>query len=871
MGGAYEWLDAAVSSGATVVTASRRLARELQGAFEQQQQLDGRLSWPTPQVVFWGDWLAINLDNAEQKNLRRLIDPASSAVLWERCLDHTSRQDLLSISGVLRHARQAWQRVHDWRIPLQAVAEAATSKDELWFARAARAYGDLLSADGWIDQAQLAAYSTDVLDPVRLAPGGRVVHAGFDRLTPVQGLFFERLVERGIVVAAAPRKKRAGQRHHRSYKDSDAQWRAAGNWARQIMQQNPAARIAVLVPDLEADAGAIARKVREGFAPGWQLGDAGYRAAVNVSYGQRLVDFPAVVAAEKALRFAAGGLRSADVSLLLRTRFLADDDRAGRSRLELQLRSLPDRLWQPDTLFEALSAEGDRTSAETWRERMQMLVVEHARRDERLSPAAWAQRIDALLAGIGWPGKRQPDSEEFQLINRWRQLLNELARLGAVEAQVTLQDAVGHLFRMASETLYQPEAGAGGLGVAGLLEAAGMEFDHLWVGGLDSSRWPPAGRPLALLSRKLQREAGMPDATPADTLGFASRTLEGLCASSSEVQLTWARNDGDTELQPSPLLKLSAETEVRADHGDPGRYAGDLPGSTKLTLLHPDTAPPVAAGEKIRGGAYTVQCMREEPFSAFIRGRLAAAPLEPFQAGLTPRLRGISLHDALYRLLKEKPTSAQMRDWDDDLRRDLTERAAWMALADTGKHADEVLRRILALEKLRLQQLLRNFLIAECERDDFSIEALEQRLLLQRGAVQLGLRIDRIDRLADGSIMIADYKSGTAKAFMNIRKGAPANVQLVVYASAMDAEIGGLVLINIDSREISYRGEGGSISFGRIGADDWPGVLQSWCAEVDALLLRFASGETGVNSAQSSDDARPLALLSRIEELRREG
>ncbi|MEQ8206080.1 MAG: hypothetical protein RIA65_07890, partial [Woeseia sp.] len=91
-----------------------------------------------------------------------------------------------------------------------------------------------------------------------------------------------------------------------------------------------------------------------------------------------------------------------------------------------------------------------------------------------------------------------------------------------------------------------------------------------------------------------------------------------------------------------------------------------------------------------------------------------------------------------------------------------------------------------------------------------------------------------------------------------------------VYARTLDAEIGGLALINLDSREISYQGEGAGVPFGKIKAEDWPQALASWCADVDALLVRFASGETGVNGNQSADDGRQLALLSRIEELRRE-
>ncbi|MEQ8205213.1 MAG: hypothetical protein RIA65_03485, partial [Woeseia sp.] len=706
MANSYTWLADAISANATVITASRRLARELQTAFEKEQRLAGRRSWPSPHIVSVSDWLATALEGAEQQGLKRLIDPAASGLLWEQCLGQTSRQDLLSIAGVLRHSRQAWQRMHDWRLSLETVTAAAGSRDEHWFVRAASAYRELLNAGGWIDQAQLTEYCANALSVSQLAPCKQVHWAGFDRLTPAQSYLFEQLATAGVDIVEVPVTAKPAIRTYRSYLNEDAQWRAAGLWARELLQREPQARVAVIAPDLDQDAAAIARKVREGFASGWQLGGAGYRSAVNVSYGQRLSSFPAVVAAEKALRFAAEGVRSTDISLLLRSPFLGHEDLPGRCRLEIHLRTLVDRLWTPEVLLDALADTGQPADGALWRERMRLLVELAEQQDEQLPPSTWASRIDVLLTGIGWPGIQQADSEEFQLVNRWRQLLNEFARLGSVRAQVTFREAVSYLFQMAGDALYQPEAPAGGLSLIGLLESAGLEFDHVWVGSMDASRWPPAGQPLALLNRQLQRATGMPDATPADTLAFAERTLERLSKSTGELLYSWSRSDGDTELLPSPLLSLDADSAVEVDIDDPGWFASKLPGLADLNSLHPDSAPPVLPGEKIRGGAYTVQRMQEEPFSAFVAGRLAAGALEPYQAGLTPRLRGIALHDALHRLLVDKPSRSQLQSWNVAQREERCERAAWMALADIGKQADDILRLILQFEKGRLQQLL---------------------------------------------------------------------------------------------------------------------------------------------------------------------
>ena len=46
------------------------------------------------------------------------------------------------------------------------------------------------------------------------------------------------------------------------------------------------------------------------------------------------------------------------------------------------------------------------------------------------------------------------------------------------------------LGRMAAETLFQPETPEVPVQVLGLIEAAGMTFDHLWVMGLSDEAWP---------------------------------------------------------------------------------------------------------------------------------------------------------------------------------------------------------------------------------------------------------------------------------------------------------------------------------------------------------------------------------------------
>src|SRR5690606_10446875 len=69
----------------------------------------------------------------------------------------------------------------------------------------------------------------------------------------------------------------------------------------------------------------------------------------------------------------------------------------------------------------------------------------------------------------------------------------------------------------------------------------------------------------------------------------------------------------------------------------------------------------------------------------------------------------------------------------------------------------ETLRR---LESLRARDVLQAWLGAELQRRPFHVQDLEREANWRHGALELNVRLDRIDRLDDGSLVVIDYKTG---------------------------------------------------------------------------------------------------------------
>ncbi|NOX70056.1 MAG: hypothetical protein GXP15_12765 [Gammaproteobacteria bacterium] len=863
----YTWLADAVEADATIITSSRRLARELRAEHDRQQLAAGRLAWSTPRIQSCQDWLSTLLQLSAGNNLPRLIDPYPSKIFWERSVARYLGDALTPPHNILRQARAAWQRIVEWRVPVSELARQARSRDELAFAKAARSYKDALLERHWIDAEQVAATVIAALPTGELPLPQHIVYAGFDRTTPVIEALFAALRDVGCKVAAATRGVPAAALSCSSYANAEAEMRAAGAWARVKLAQNPAARVAIVATDLETESARFARLIREGLAPGWQSGGQPYDRSVNVSYGRRLSAYPAIHVALLCLRWTQRGLVSRDVSILLRSPFLGTGGTDGRSKLELRLRSLPDRKWTAAALADALAEYADSTDALGWLDGVRGIASLQTLAGENDTPANWAARLDEILTNLGWPGEAVLNSSDFQLLNRWRNLLNEFAALDVLVAEMTFSDTVHYVESLARDIVYQPDTGPGLVSLLGSLEAAGMEFDHLWVAGTDASRWPASGQPMALVSRNLQRAHAMPDASPEDSLEYSRRVLTRLVASAPAVHLSWACTEQDSAQLPSPLLEeLSAQPS--ADHNDPCWYAATLLDRAGAHTISDDPVPAVDGVERVAGGAYTVHRQTVEPFAAFAFGRLGLQELRRFEEGLSASLRGSLLHETLYQLMRQKPSRIDIAAWSEqDIARRI-DAAITAGFSESLRHADAILRRLFALERVRLHAVISQFLAMEKTRPEFSIEHVEERIEFEFAGVQLSLRADRIDRLSDGALLIIDYKTGLVKHLLG-RDGNPVDLQVVVYAAALEEEVGALALFNIGSRAILYKGVGGSVAWNDIVQSDWHDMLRNWKQLVYSAMEQIGAGDVRLNLRLSTEQSRLLNVLSRAEEHKR--
>ncbi len=112
-------------------------------------------------------------------------------------------------------------------------------------------------------------------------------------------------------------------------------------------------------------------------------------------------------------------------------------------------------------------------------------------------------------------------------------------------------------------------------------------------------------------------------------------------------------------------------------------------------------------------------------------------------------------------------------------------------------------KRYLELEETRLIDLVTEWLRYEAARVPFTVVETEQKGTVAIAGLSLDLRLDRIDRLNDGSLLVIDYKTGdVSPKLWDLPR--PDDVQLPLYAGFAlppNEELGGLVFAKLRAGE----------------------------------------------------------------------
>lgn len=876
----------AMERGETLVTATRRLARAWRQVYAEHRQAAGLGCWDTPAVLPWDAWLR---DLWEEVRFTgdgfdgTLLSPDQSAAVWRRVIAD-SDIELVDVAAAAQSVEEAWRLLHAWELD-PAVLGGQWGQDVAAFAHWARAFEGECRRRDWLDPARLPDRLADRFASGALVPPMAVTLAGFDELTPQQERLLTAAAAAGTRIEHLPLPVCDGERRRVTCHDDEDELARAASWARARLEDDPRARIAVIVPALAARRTALQRVFDDVLQPRALPVDAPVpQRAYNISLGRPLDEYPLVRAALRILALLAGRIDTLELGALLRSPFVTGGEReaSGRATLDARLRRRGESSVRLVDILQAMGSGRASDDAEAaalapdFEAALQRLFVRQREVDGRRTPAAWAALFSRTLGTLGWPGERGLDSAEYQQLRAWEELLNRFASLDAVAGAMERDEAMNHLRHLAADTVFQPRTPARRLQVMGPLETLGQRFDHLWVVGLDDDVWPPAPHPNPWLPAGLQREHGLPHAGAAREREYVQRLTAQLLGAAPDVIVSHGRWEGDRERAPSPLIETLPELPPEEVANADIHLLRDVVATDDALERIEDLTGPALADAHAPGGAGALGAQSACPMQAFGRYRLQAQALERPHLGVDARERGQLLHRALERFFASHDSAAVLAALDAEEIEAAARECAATAVAGLARRRPHTFgERFRVIETDAVTALLIEWLAVEAQRPAFRVQEREWATELTLADKTFRVKLDRVDELADGSRLVIDYKTGKLGAG-DWDGERPRQPQLPLYALTQPADgLAGIAFASIRpgaARFVACIADNAELpGVAAEPTEDWRRRLEHWRGVLENLAAAFAAGEAIPDPRDYKVcDTCDLHGLCRIAEIRAE-
>lgn len=853
----YQTLLESLESNTVVLTANRRLSALLQQQFNERQK---QKTWQTPKILPLKTWL-VNQWHCQINSHTIVCDDNQASLLWRKIIqDDAEAARLLQVNQTTKWIKQAWETLTLWQIEQNELSQYSTDETQK-FMEWAKKFEQLKHSKNRVCWVELPALLKVEQGNIELPKN--LVLVGFAELPPALRTFFTAIEHRTQVKYFTPVCQNQSQQRI-ALKNSEHEIKMMAQWAQQQLIEGKQ-KVICVVPDLNKLRSTIIRIFEETLTPAGKLpylnsADLPY----NISAGENFHQIPLIETALNALSLTSAPLVPEKIRALLLSPYINSNptERCVAALAEQRLSSLAQ--FNAKTIHYILSdltttLYPNATLANRWQA---FSEIKHDH--EKKSFQYWSQHIRIALQAIGWPGQRPLNSREYQIIERWQQLLQEFSQLDSLIDPANQQEAFKLLNYLCQKIIFQPKVEEKPLQILGLLESVGIPCDALWMMGLDDESWPAKSSPNPFLPIALQRHHQIPHSSAKRELQYAQQLQKTLLNGAKTVVFSYSEQEGDKSLQPSPLIKSIEKANLSLNLEQNWK-------SAQQEILIDTNAPAVNDSETIHGGSHLLKLQASCPFQAFATIRLGAKKPENASIGLSALERGIICHQALDILWKK-----------------LKSQQALLALSEEGENAlifDSVEKscqlntqfdnHFTAAEKKYLKKTLKKWLQIEKQRPPFTVLEHETKHAIQINQLALKIQIDRIDELETGEHLIIDYKTGINNKPKKWLEEPLTEPQLPLYSLFGSQKSIAIAYAQINLSNLIFAGISGNDDvFSNIKKlpkeHTWESLNAQWRKNLEKTSDSFMAGNASIDPFEDACDYCELQSLCRIQQVNHE-
>jgi probable DNA repair protein len=768
-----------------LITVNRRLAR----TFKLTRQ---------ERVLSWDDFLLelFELNRANTQSGQWRLTPLQEKMIWAKAMEDFPTLGFAR-EQTIDSARDAYTLAKAYQ--LKPTALVGYKEDSDLFAKAYERFESAckdihaFAASGLIEQL--------LLNPSIMLPYEHMRFYGFDEWTPAQQSLIAQWEALGVTIERMQQLSKQGKAYKVIAADANDEMYRAALYAKSVHERGET--MAIVVPQLQEQWGFVEHQLAEVFNPGFYFpGNADHAIAYNISSGASLDKQPIIYALLETFNTLDKETSIQTWSNLLHSPFLRGGctEAALRAAFDMKLRdhqllTLPLETVRAHYAIPPVFA--------TQCEQVNVFRQSLSSRSMR----EWMIWLKSWMDLWGWSQERTLNSAEYQCVDTLHEVIPALYALDALESSYSLRAFIDALYALLKSTLFQTETQDKPIQVLGLLEAAGLSFDHVWVIGLTADNNPAKAMPHPFIPTQLQVSHDMPHSTPERELRVAKRLLERLITGADHVILSYAAQDekGEPQLE-SPLI---ATFPVEAFTALTPERMPIMIAQAKDLHAYEDWVGLPLIDKHLKGGSAVLRDQAACPHAGYLKHRLLARSPKPPVIGLSLSQQGTVIHRVLERIWQALQSRANLMKLDDEsLTNEVTQHIQdvldeWTpSLSSFNK----------SIELKRILESVNAWLMFEKLRDDFTVQSLEKKVDITLGELKLTLSMDRVDQVDGNHLYLMDYKTGEAsvKDWEPPRMNEP---QLPLYAAMMDPPPVGMAFARLKKNSIGLEGVGGDESW----------------------------------------------------------
>ena len=670
---------------------------------------------------------------------------------------------------------------------------------------------------------------------------GNYFRYGFNESTPEQNKLFEALNCKPLFAEHLESTSR-----NFAFVEQESELIAIAKWAKRTSNQYPEKQIGIVVPNLNE----LQHKVKSIFDLEFSSNLVEiHKKPYNISLGISLSDYPLIKHLISILRlssqFQNGFVDTETLTKVVTSPYIkgAMIELNNRALLTNKIRQLSATRIKTNKILSL--CDGCPSLKEIF------IKLNDANLTKKITLELSLDSMNSFLLIWGFTSDRNLSSSEYQIYEKYQVESLVLNKLSDFHQLTTLDDALKILIEHMNAVIFQPQSGSANIYILGSLEAEGLFFDFAWVCSMTSSFLPGKIKMPLFIPPKTSVEYCLPGTSFELITKESEITLNNLQNLSKNLTFSYSTYSDSREQIATPYLLFEDPQQIEDPQVTP----------REMELIEDFIAPKIKNLE-IKKGVKTLQDQMGCEFKGFIN-RLNFQEINDSVIGISKLEQGNIIHNILERFFNEVSSSSELKELSETRLDELIETHSENALQEIPQSNFRI------NEKVRVKKVIKQYIDLEKNREFFEVVGTESEAQVDIAGLKFSTRIDRMDRLKDGSKLIIDYKTGKNIGISKLINQPLEQAQLPIYA--ISNEVDGVAFATINSQDCKFKAitknkndlPMSSQSINRM--PEWKKQVSDWKDELVQASQKFQNGHAEVLPSSHACDFCDYDLLCRVD------